>query len=55
MSVMKDREKAISAGLIIQDRESCSNCHIKNNPEHTKKPFIYENEWKKITHLIPKK
>ncbi|GAB4313617.1 MAG: cytochrome c family protein [Bacteroidales bacterium] len=50
-SIMKNREKAIAAGLIIPDAKTCEGCHNEDNPFH--KPFNYDEYYKKIAHEIP--
>jgi hypothetical protein len=40
LSVMKDREKAIAAGLIIPNEQTCRGCHNEESP--TFKGFDYE-------------
>lgn len=51
MTVMKDREKAIAAGLIIPDEATCVTCHNDKSP--TFKPFVFEERLKQIAHPIP--
>ena len=55
MGVMKDRKKAVAAGLIIAsgDEKQCTGCHSKESP--TYKEFKYKEFWAKIKHEIPKK
>lgn len=53
MSVMKDKEKAIAAGLVIPDEKTCVTCHNENSP--TFKGFDYAEYYKKIEHHVPKK
>ena len=55
ISVMKDKAKAIAAGLTIykDDPKLCTTCHSKESP--TFKGFKYEEHWAKIKHSIPKK
>jgi hypothetical protein len=53
MGIMKDKEKAIAAGLIIPDEKVCVQCHNENSPTH--KVFKYDEYFKKIAHMIPKK
>jgi len=48
MSVMKDHEKALAAGLIVPDAETCKQCHNEASP--TFKGFNYEEWWAKIKH-----
>jgi hypothetical protein len=52
MSVMKDKEKAIAAGLQLHGPDFCVKCHNENSP--TYKAFNYEEAWKKIAHPVPK-
>lgn len=40
LSVMKDREQAVAAGLIIPTEETCTGCHNEESP--TFKGFNYE-------------
>jgi len=50
--VMKDRQKAMSLGLIRPGREVCMNCH-QAKPSHEslhKKPFDFEAAYSKIKH-----
>jgi Zn finger protein HypA/HybF involved in hydrogenase expression len=53
MSIMKDRAKAIAAGLLIPDEKTCLTCHNDKSP--TYKPFDYAKRVKEIAHPIPKK
>lgn len=48
IEVMKDREKAIEAGMIIPREETCRSCHNERNPFH--KPFNYEERLKSGVH-----
>ena len=52
MSVMKDREKAIAAGLLIPNEKTCLTCHNEKSP--TYKPFDFAKREKEIAHPIPK-
>jgi len=57
MSTMKDKAKAIAAGLHeFKDakaiQEFCETCHNDKSP--TKKPFKFEEYWAKIKHAVPK-
>ncbi|GAB4325674.1 MAG: hypothetical protein Kow0074_19580 [Candidatus Zixiibacteriota bacterium] len=45
MSIMKDHDAAVAAGLMTPDEEWCKRCHNPNNPNH--KEFKFE-EAKKI-------
>ena len=51
MSVMKDREAALAAGMQLHGPEHCVQCHNENSP--TYKPFEYEARWKEIAHPVP--
>jgi hypothetical protein len=53
LSVMKDRDAAIAAGLVIPDEKTCLKCHNSENPFN--KPFNYQERFEKIKHSIPKK
>jgi hypothetical protein len=53
LSIMKDRKKAVAAGLILQNAELCIKCHNKESPTYI--PFKYEEKVKKIAHPTPKK
>ena len=57
MSVMKDKEKAIAAGLVIPDASTCKQCHEGKVPEgHKALPkFDFAASYKLIEHHIPKK
>jgi hypothetical protein len=57
MAVMKDKEKAVKAGLAEFKDEAaieklCRTCHNEKSP--TKKEFNFKEMWPKIKHLIPK-
>jgi hypothetical protein len=54
ITVMKSREKAIAAGLIIgtDDPKLCEKCHNPESP--TYKEFKYKEAWAKIKHTVPK-
>lgn len=52
MSTMKDREKAIAAGLVYPATESCKLCH--NNQSPTFKSFDEKTMVEKIAHPDPK-
>ncbi len=51
LSIMKDREKAIAAGLVIPDEELCRKCHNEESP--TFKGFDFEKMYPKIDHPVP--
>jgi len=53
MSIMKDHEKAVAAGLQVIDEETCTKCHNEKSP--TYKKFKFEEAVKVIAHPIPKK
>jgi Cytochrome c554 and c-prime len=52
MSVMKDRAKAIEAGLVIPTQEACVKCHNSESPSF--KGFDFDSYYKKIAHPLPK-
>jgi len=54
ITVMKDRDKAIAAGLLIDkdDPKLCVKCHNADSP--TYKKFVYKDFWAKIKHAVPK-
>jgi hypothetical protein len=52
MSVMKDRERAIAAGLLIPDEETCLKCHNDESP--TYKKFVFKEMYAKVAHPKPK-
>lgn len=52
MSVMKDREKAIAAGLLIPTEETCVRCHNEESP--TFKKFVFKEMYAKVAHPKPK-
>lgn len=53
LSIMKDKQKSIDAGLIVHsDGEAfCTNCHNSNSP--TMKEFNYAEMWDQIKHPKP--
>ncbi|UCE67132.1 MAG: cytochrome c family protein [Candidatus Zixiibacteriota bacterium] len=51
LKVMKNREAALAAGMIIPNEETCMGCHNEESP--TYKEFNFEEFWKKIAHPIP--
>ncbi len=51
ISVMKDRDAAIAAGLTADPKAVCVNCHNEESP--TFKPFVFEERWTKIAHSRP--
>ena len=50
-TVMKDREKAVAAGLVIPNKETCLKCHNEESP--TYKEFDYDARVKTIAHAKP--
>ena len=57
MSIMKDKPKAIAAGLAeFKDdaaiEAKCKTCHNEKSP--TYKPFNFKEMWPKIKHAVPK-
>jgi hypothetical protein len=52
MAIMKDKQKAIAAGLIIPNEKTCVTCHNEKSP--TYKPFKYAEMFKLIAHPLPK-
>ncbi|MCX6152260.1 MAG: cytochrome c family protein [Ignavibacteriales bacterium] len=54
MSIMKNRDQAISKGLVIHKEKEkfCTGCHNSESP--TFKSFKYEEAWGKIAHSMPK-
>jgi hypothetical protein len=57
MAIMKDKEKAIAAGLTdFKDKDviekKCKTCHNEKSPSY--KPFKFDEMWAKIKHPIPK-
>jgi nitrate/TMAO reductase-like tetraheme cytochrome c subunit len=53
MKIMKDREAAVAAGLILSDEKICLACHNEKSP--TYKEFSFEEAVKVIAHPNPKK
>ena len=52
MSVMKDKAKAMAAGLIMPTKEVCLKCHNSESPNY--KEFNYDEFYKKIAHPMKK-
>jgi cytochrome c2 len=52
LAVMKDRQAAIAAGLVIPTEATCTRCHNAESP--TFKGFNFDSSWAKIAHHIPK-
>jgi hypothetical protein len=53
MSIMKDHDKAVAAGLWETNEETCVKCHNENSP--TYKEFVYEERQALIAHPRPPK
>ena len=54
LSVMKDREKSVAAGMVVPDENTCKKCHIaEGNPNY--KEFKFDEFFKQIAHPIPEK
>jgi hypothetical protein len=53
LSVMKNRDAAVAAGLVIPNEKTCLGCHNSENPFD--KPFNYQERLEKIKHPIPGK
>jgi hypothetical protein len=55
MQIMKDRTKAVAAGLILAkgDEKVCTTCHNSGSPSF--KEFNYAASWEKIKHPLPPK
>lgn len=51
--VMKDRKKAVDAGLVIPNEETCKRCHNETAPGF--KGFNFKEAVKKIAHPNPQK
>lgn len=57
MAVMKDKAKAVVAGLILYKDDAaieakCKTCHNDKSP--TFKGFVFKDMWAKIKHPVPK-
>lgn len=52
LSVMKDREKAMAAGLYLPDEQTCRQCHNDTAPNVV--PFDFAQSWERIKHPVPK-
>jgi hypothetical protein len=50
-SLMKNREAAVGAGLVVPTEATCKECHNEKSP--TYKAFDYEEMVKKIAHAKP--
>jgi len=53
LSVMKDKAKAMAAGLIMPTKEVCVKCHNPESPNY--KEFNYDESFKEIAHPNPGK
>lgn len=53
LSVMKDKAKAMAAGLIMPTKEACVKCHNPESPNY--KELNYEESFKEIAHPNPQK
>ncbi len=51
MSVMKDHDASVAAGLVIPTEETCTGCH--NNSHHEDMTFDFAKQWEQIKHEIP--
>jgi hypothetical protein len=56
MAIMKDKEKAVAAGLHLYKDDAaieklCVTCHNEKSP--TYKPFKFKEQWEKIKHPVP--
>ena len=53
ISIMKDKQQAISNGLILHDNgaEFCKTCHNSDSPTFTS--FDFDQSWAKIKHTDP--
>lgn len=51
MTVMKDRDAAVKAGLVIPTEATCKTCHNEESP--TFKGFNFAEAWAKIVHTVP--
>jgi hypothetical protein len=52
LTVMKDKTKAVAAGLIIPDAKTCTRCHNSESPTF-KGEFKFDEMFAKIKHSIP--
>jgi hypothetical protein len=57
MTIMKDKAKAVAAGLVLYKDDAaieklCKTCHNEKSP--TFKGFKFEEMWAKIKHPVPK-
>jgi hypothetical protein len=52
LSIMKDHEKSVAAGLVVPTEELCVSCHNEESP--TYKKFVYKDKVALIAHPRPK-
>ncbi len=52
LSVMKDKAKAVAAGLVIPTKETCIKCHNPESPSY--KEFDFDKYSKEVAHPRPK-
>jgi hypothetical protein len=53
LSVMKDYEASVAAGLTVIDESTCKTCHNEESP--TYQEFVYKEAYAKIAHENPQK
>lgn len=53
MKIMKEKDAAVAAGLVIPTAETCKGCHNEKSP--TYKEFKFEEAYKVIAHPNPAK
>jgi hypothetical protein len=53
MALMKDKAKAVEAGLVMPDEKTCTGCHNQESP--TFKAFVFKDMVAKIAHPNPAK
>ena len=53
LSVMKDHEASVAAGLTVIDENICKTCHNEESP--TYKEFVYKKAYAAIAHENPQK
>lgn len=51
MKIMKDRDAAVAAGMLLPDEATCTKCHNEESP--TFKGFNFEEMMAKIAHKLP--
>lgn len=52
LTIMKDKQKAQEAGLIMPTEEICLKCHNQESPNYP--GFNFDEHYKKIAHPMPK-